>query len=60
MTMNRIKSYTVVLALFLAPAIAGAQALPFTAAETNAASLRKAGADIVETGSVADALILIF
>lgn len=55
MTMNRIKSYTAVLALILAPVITGAQALPFTAAETNAASLRKAGADIVETGSVADA-----
>ena len=41
--------------MLLIPALAGAQALPFTAAETDAASLGTAGANIVETGSVADA-----
>ena len=55
MTMKKIKSYTAGLILLLIPVMAGAQALPFTAAETDAASLRKAGADIVETGSIANA-----
>lgn len=41
--------------MLLIPALAGAQALPFTAAETDAASLGTAGANIVETGSVANA-----
>lgn len=41
--------------MLLIPALAGAQALPFTAAESDAASLGKAGANIVETGSIAGA-----
>lgn len=39
--------------MLLFPALAGAQALPFTAAETDAASLGKAGANLTETGSIA-------
>ena len=39
--------------MLLFPAIAGAQALPFTAAETDAASLGTAGADLTQTGSIA-------
>lgn len=39
--------------MLLFPALAGAQALPFTAADTDAASLGKAGANLTETGSVA-------
>lgn len=41
--------------MLLFPALAGAQALPFTAAETDAASLGKAGANLTETGSIANA-----
>lgn len=41
--------------MFLIPFLAGAQALPFIAAESDAASLGKAGANIVETGSIAGA-----
>lgn len=55
MTMKTIMKYIVLAAMLLAPMISNAQALPFTAAETDASSLRKAGADIVETGSVAGA-----
>lgn len=41
--------------MLLLPAVATAQALPFVAAETDAASLGKAGADLVETKSIANA-----
>lgn len=41
--------------MLLFPALAVAQALPFVAAETDAVSLGKAGADVVETSSVAGA-----
>ena len=41
--------------MLLFPALAGAQALPYTAAETDAVSLGKAGANLTETNSVANA-----
>ena len=41
--------------MLLFPALAGAQALPYTAAETDAASLGTAGADLVQTGTIANA-----
>ena len=41
--------------MLLFPALAGAQALPFTAAETDAASLGTAGANLVQTGTIANA-----
>lgn len=41
--------------MLLVPAFSHAQALPFVAAETDAASLGTAGAGLVETSSVADA-----
>lgn len=41
--------------MLLFPAIAGAQALPFTAAETDAASLGTAGANLTQTSSIANA-----
>lgn len=41
--------------MLLFPALAGAQALPFTAAETDASSLGTAGADLTQTGSIANA-----
>ena len=41
--------------MLLFPALAGAQALSFTAAETDAASLGTAGANLVQTGSIANA-----
>ena len=41
--------------MLLFPALAGAQALPFTAAETDAASLGTAGANLVQTGAIANA-----
>ena len=41
--------------MLLFPALAGAQALPFTAAETDAASLGTAGADLVQTDAIANA-----
>lgn len=41
--------------MLLLPAVATAQALPFVAAETDAASLGKAGADLVETKSISNA-----
>lgn len=41
--------------MLLVPAVSHAQALPFVAAETDAASLGTAGAGLVETSSVADA-----
>lgn len=41
--------------MLLMPALAGAQALPFTSVEVDAVSLGKAGTDLVETGSVANA-----
>lgn len=41
--------------MLLLPAVAMAQALPFVAAETDAASLGKAGANLVETSSIANA-----
>jgi opacity protein-like surface antigen len=41
--------------MLLFPALAGAQALPFTAADYDAASLGKAGTNLTETGSIADA-----
>lgn len=39
--------------MLLFPALAGAQALPFTAADTDAASLGKAGANLTQTESIA-------
>lgn len=39
--------------MLLFPALAGAQALPFAAVDTDAASLGKAGANLTETGSIA-------
>lgn len=39
--------------MFLIPAIAGAQALPFTAVDYDAKSLSKAGADLVQTSPAA-------
>ena len=39
--------------MFLVPAVAGAQALPFTAVDSDAKSLSKAGADLVETSAAA-------
>ena len=39
--------------MFLIPAIAGAQALPFTAIDSDAKSLSKAGADLVQTNPAA-------
>ena len=53
--MKKITSYIVGAILFLAPVLVQAQALPFVAAETDAASLGTAGANLVETGSVANA-----
>ena len=47
--------YIVGALMLLFPAIAGAQALPYTAAETDAVSLGKAGANLTETNSVANA-----
>lgn len=41
--------------MLLVPATAQAQSLPFVAAETDAASLGTAGANLVQTGSVANA-----
>ena len=41
--------------MLLFPALAGAQALPYTAAETDAMSLGKAGANLTETNSIANA-----
>lgn len=41
--------------MLLFPALAGAQALPFTAAETDAASLGTAGANLTRTGTIANA-----
>ncbi len=41
--------------MLLFPALAGAQALSFTAAETDAASLGTAGANLTQTGSIANA-----
>ena len=41
--------------MLLFPALAGAQALPFTAAETDAASLGTAGANLTQTSSIANA-----
>lgn len=41
--------------MLLVPAVSHAQALPFVAAETDAASLGTAGANLVETSSVANA-----
>ena len=41
--------------MLLFPALAGAQALPFTAAETDAASLGTAGANLVQTDAIANA-----
>ena len=41
--------------MLLFPALAGAQALPFTAADYDAASLGKAGTNLTETGSIANA-----
>lgn len=53
MTMKNICKYIVAAVMLLLPSLAGAQALPFVAVEFNAASLGKAGADIVETRSAA-------
>ncbi len=53
--MKKIHTYMVAAVLLLLPAVAGAQALPFIAAEFDASSLGKAGADLVETGSVSNA-----
>lgn len=39
--------------MLLIPSLAGAQALPFVAADMDAASLGKAGANVVETSSIA-------
>ena len=47
--------YIVGALMLLFPALAGAQALPYTAAETDAVSLGKAGANLTETNSVANA-----
>lgn len=47
--------YIVGALMLLVPAVAQAQALPFVAAETDAASLGTAGANLVQTGSVANA-----
>mgnify|MGYP003300993432 CR=1 FL=1 len=41
--------------MLLMPAVAGAQVLPFTSVEADAVSLGKAGTNLVETGSVANA-----
>ena len=41
--------------MLLFPVLAGAQALPFTAAETDAVSLGTAGANLTQTGSIANA-----
>ena len=41
--------------MLLFPALAGAQALPYTAAETDAVSLGKAGANLTQTSSIANA-----
>lgn len=41
--------------MLLFPALAGAQALSYTAAETDAASLGTAGANLVQTGTIANA-----
>ena len=41
--------------MLLFPALAGAQALPYTAAETDAASLGTAGANLVQTDAIANA-----
>lgn len=47
--------YIVGALMLLFPALAGAQALPYTAAETDAVSLGKAGANLTQTSSVANA-----
>ena len=39
--------------MFLIPAVAGAQALPFTAIDSDAKSLSKAGADLIQTSPAA-------
>ena len=41
--------------MLLFPVLAGAQVLPYTAAETDAVSLGKAGADLTQTSSIANA-----
>lgn len=53
MIMKHITSYLTAAALMLISMTAGAQALPFVAADYNAESLGKASANVVETGSTA-------
>ena len=54
MTMKKIAYIAGILMLML-PAVAGAQALPFVSSETDAVSLGMAGANLTETGSIANA-----
>lgn len=53
MTMKKTITNILGAAMLLIPTFAGAQALPFVAADMNAAALGKAGANAVETSSIA-------
>ena len=55
MTMKKTISYIAGALMLLIPSLANAQALPFTAADMNPATLAKGGADLTETGSVSHA-----
>ncbi len=57
MAMKYTKSYLAAALLMLISMTAGAQALPFVAAEYNATSLGKAGADLVDTENTAFAAL---
>lgn len=55
MTMKKI-AYIAGVLMFMLPAVAGAQALPFVSSETDAVSLGMAGANLTETNSIASAV----
>lgn len=52
MTMKKTMIYIAGALMLLIPSLAGAQALPFTAADVNPVTLAKGGADLAETGSI--------
>ncbi len=55
MNMKKTLSYIAGAMMFLMPALAGAQALPFTVADVDPVILAKGGAGLTETGSVSHA-----
>lgn len=55
MTMKKTISYIAGALMLLIPAVSGAQALPFTIADTDPAALAKGTASLAETGSVSHA-----